>query len=118
MKTCKRCGATFEPSAKQRGRTRLFCSNRCTSKYHQGLNLIRVRARVYRQYGGICACCSESRRVFLTIDHVNNDGANERKKHIIGIMLYYRALKEPSRYQILCRNCNWAKRFGLCPHKA
>jgi hypothetical protein len=71
---------------------------------------------------------------FLTIDHVNNDGAKERKANYsqqrlgsnktIGTSdLYSKYLKEPIRMdlQVLCANCNTAKQNrknfgGKCPH--
>jgi hypothetical protein len=35
----------------------------------------RNRDLVFAHYGEQCACCGESERLFLTIDHINNDGA-------------------------------------------
>ena len=77
-----------------------------------------VRAKVVRELGGKCQCCGETTPVFLTIDHVQNDGAKDRQtaRHL----LYKRILTEgcpPDRYQILCWNCNSAKALGGCPHQ-
>lgn len=80
----------------------------------------RLKDEVFEAYGGYkCACCGEPIREFLTIDHVNGDGAAHRRK--IGSAAIYRWLKRegfPDGYQVLCMNCNWAKGvFGACPHE-
>lgn len=84
-------------------------------------------------YGGKCRCCGESNPLFLTIDHVENDGAAERagmgdgpttksKKGRAGVN-FYRFLKKSGyprgRYQLLCFNCNCgkARNKGVCPHQ-
>lgn len=68
-----------------------------------------------------CACCGESIFEFLTIDHINNDGAEHRKNLGITGQRFYRWLKSnnfPEGFQVLCMNCNWSKgQFGFCPHK-
>ena len=64
--------------------------------------------------------------LFLTLDHVHNDGAAHRRalgKRGIGGAAMYRILKNqgfPPGFQILCFNCNWGKHHngGVCPHKA
>jgi len=68
-----------------------------------------------------CACCGVKGLVFLTIDHINGDGATERKskKHKTGVMFYVWLRKNnyPSGFQVLCHNCNQAKRqLSKCPH--
>lgn len=67
-----------------------------------------------------CACCGESIVDFLSIDHINNDGAAHRKE--IGQSKLYGWLKKnkyPAGYQVLCMNCNFGKGIngGVCPHK-
>ena len=78
---------------------------------------------VFDYYGNICACCGETGKSFLTIDHVNNDGFKERHpggSRVSGCNLYYRIIKAnfPDTYQILCMNCNHSKRInkGICEH--
>ena len=80
-------------------------------------------------YGGKCACCGESNPLFLTIDHVNNDGYKIRPRNKKGVAVanersghyYVRIIKEgfPSYLQLLCWNCNCgkARNKGICPHK-
>src|SRR5579859_5436767 len=83
-----------------------------------------VKALVYRAYGGyICACCGETDKGFLSIDHINNDGAAHRKMigNRGGIGVYYWLYNNnfPPGFQILCYNCNLgrARNNGICPHK-
>jgi hypothetical protein len=68
-----------------------------------------------------CNCCSENSLDFLTLDHINNDGAAHRKEHKLkGAKIYYwlKSRGYPSGFQVLCWNCNASKGlFGECPHK-
>ncbi len=79
----------------------------------------RNKKKVFDHYGWKCKCCGETASVFLTIDHINNDGADHRRKIGRGDALYYWLIKNnfPEGFQTLCRNCNWAKRFDVCPHQ-
>ena len=64
-----------------------------------------------------CKCCGEKDIRFLTIDHINNDGANHRRK--IKTFKLYRWLINnnfPNGYRILCYNCNCGRKCGVCPH--
>lgn len=82
----------------------------------------RLKKQVYDHYGWLCACCGEKEIVFLTIDHTNNDGHADRKAYISGARLYKKIIAAgfPDSYQILCMNCNFAKKItkGTCPHHA
>lgn len=71
-----------------------------------------------------CKCCGEDNRLFLTIDHVNNDGGEKRKNKTQpwgGPQLCrWLILNDfPDGFQILCFNCNLgkARNKGICPHK-
>lgn len=90
----------------------------------------RIKEAALAAYGGaICACCKESDVRFLTLDHVNNDGAAHRRalgdgtNKRAGWSFYgkLRALGWPMNppIQVLCYNCNNGKRSngGICPHK-
>ncbi len=87
----------------------------------------RVRAAVLEAYGGsVCACCGETEPKFLTIDHVNNDGAAFRRKiagkrTAAGYHTYIWLIRNnyPPGFQVLCMNCNHGKRMngGVCPHR-
>lgn len=69
-----------------------------------------------------CKCCKEKEKSFLTIDHINNDGAKHRReiKRGGGVSFYYwlKLNNFPKGYQVLCFNCNHAKSlYGKCPHQ-
>lgn len=61
---------------------------------------------------------------FLTLDHINNDGAEQRKQLFGGrqggARFYYWLKKNnfPEGFQVLCWNCNCGKirNNGVCPH--
>lgn len=63
--------------------------------------------------GGECAHCGEDDPIVLTIDHIKDDGADERRQY--GSMeLCRKILKgavDKARYQLLCCNCNWRKEY-------
>lgn len=73
---------------------------------------------LFSVYGDKCKCCNESEEKFLTLDHVKGDGKKDRTK--IQYKIYEDAARanDPSRFRILCMNCNWAiGKYGECPHK-
>lgn len=90
-------------------------------KYRKALRLAALFA-----YGGlVCACCGEKEVNFLTLDHINNDGATDRlkiagRRNAAGTHTYkwLKARNYPPGYQVLCMNCNFGKRMnkGVCPH--
>lgn len=101
------------------------------NRYIKRKELIREQQRIYdlsckqkviEAYGGKCACCNENTIEFLTIDHINNNGADDRRSNgnKTGGKLYRWLIKNnfpQGEYQILCFNCNCAKGFfGYCPH--
>lgn len=90
----------------------------------------KIRHDVIMAYGGYeCVCCGETEPAFMTIDHINNDGAEHRNslgfsdgngKGATG--KFYRWLRDnnyPEGIQVLCFNCNIGKfrNKGICPHK-
>lgn len=85
----------------------------------------KLKKEVLEHMGGKCACCGETEIEFLSMDHVNNDGAKHRRKTGVGmrgggdIWRYIRDHNYPSSFQILCHNCNWSKYIGngVCVHK-
>ena len=78
-----------------------------------------IRKKFFDIYGHECLCCHENFDVFLTLDHINGEGFLERQDGgTYGV--YKKAITEhrPDLYQVLCYNCNCAKRSGSeCPHK-
>lgn len=83
------------------------------------------KSQVFAAYGGYtCKCCGEDEPMFLSIDHIDNNGAAERKSglyHGSGTAFYQwlRKNKFPSGYQVLCMNCQIGKHKngGVCPHQ-
>lgn len=81
----------------------------------------RLKDAAYAAYGGyVCACCGETEKAFLTIDHVNNDGAKHRRE--VDRRKIYKWLARngyPNDFQVLCMNCNFgkARNGGVCPHQ-
>lgn len=83
-----------------------------------------ITTECYMHYGGArCVCCGEDERMFLSLDHINNDGHIDRKNGLHGGARMYQKLKDmgwPEGYQVLCMNCNTGKyrNGGICPHKS
>ena len=86
-----------------------------------------IKEQVFKQYGELCACCGENNKSFLTLDHINNNGAAHRRElgggRSTSTDKTWRWLVNnefPEGFQILCYNCNCGKRDngGVCPHKA
>lgn len=80
-----------------------------------------LRKEVVEAYGGKCACCNEHRWQFLTLDHPNGDGQEDRAKYRMMTGQIYGWVKKngfpKDMYRVLCMNCNWIRRFGgVCPH--
>lgn len=80
---------------------------------------IRLAEQVFGHYGMVCACCGATER--LTIDHINGDGGEHRRKvfgrhaRAAGGTKFYAWLVAnglPVGYQTLCRSCNQSKGRG------
>jgi len=75
----------------------------------------RLKDKVFEIYGHVCCRCGFADKRALTLDHILNNGAEERKE--FGERgVYKRAVDNylPDEYQILCMNCQFIKRveFG------
>jgi hypothetical protein len=117
------------------------CKKRNLQRYYNNKGAYTSQQRERRQrlklealvaYGGaICTCCAERHTEFLTIDHINEDGAAHRRqlaldrgwntdaRSMAGSQMYF-WLKQnnyPSGFRVLCFNCNFAKSHGGCPHE-
>lgn len=72
-------------------------------------------------YGSSCSCCGETEPIFLTLDHVANDGAAVRKRIGPQVNQILTDLKQrgwPPEVRIMCFNCNSGRHRngGECPH--
>lgn len=82
-----------------------------------------VKLEMLNALGRKCRCCGETNPLFLTLDHVQNDGASHRASFkSTNVELIYQQAKcegwPADKYQLLCMNCNFAKgHFGVCPHE-
>jgi len=105
----------------ERGR---LVKNQWAKQYNQ-----RLRRQFIEAYGGRCSCCGESEFRFLTMEHINGGGNDERKRYsklnkstgpgVLAIITRLRREGWPQgRYTVLCWNCNMARAYsGSCPHK-
>jgi hypothetical protein len=138
-KTCARCGNSKplgEFSKTSKGHPHSYCrpcrnedarQRRATGANgkhrpdYQRQKRIEDRDAAYAHYGGECQCCGEGNYLFLTLDHVNNDGKAHRDRYK-GQPMYRIARREgyPDTFQLLCFNCNCgrARNGGLCPHRS
>jgi hypothetical protein len=94
-----------------------YCCRECSNALGKKRNQ-KIRKAVLVKYGGACTCCGESQPEFLSVDHVNGGGSQERRLlKSTGIMLkLYRSDVLPE-YRLLCFNCNCSRGFsGYCPH--
>ncbi len=77
----------------------------------------KLRLKALIILGAICNKCGFSDNRALEIDHVQGDGAKERKirqklgsKYLVRLVLSA-TTEEIKSYQLLCSNCNWRKRM-------
>jgi hypothetical protein len=126
---CGRCGTLLTNDNWYARKYAIRVCKACeTSRHAQKAKL--ERTMMIEAYGGKCICCGETIPEFLTIDHINNDGAKQRKEIRPNKVRnggggsgveFYRWLRKhgypQDNYQLLCFNCNCAKGyFGQCPH--
>ena len=116
------------------------CRKKNRAYYHQNGDRYRQESKdrhykdklaAFEVYGGaVCRCCGETELEFLSIDHINGDGAVHRKEMSKNsnssphaycghhLHTWLRLNNYPSGFQVLCMNCNFAKgHFGECPHQ-
>ena len=79
----------------------------------------KLKLAVIKHYGNKCKCCGEDNVLFLSVDHVNNDGHKMKRSDRQNINQWIKKNNYPKTLQILCYNCNLGKAHnnGVCPHK-
>ena len=117
IRFCLHCKLEFKISHPRQ----LYCH---THKNQKRIRFRRnLKTRVYDLLGNRCSnrqCawinsdgsrgCSDRR--CLQVDHIMGGGVQERKKKFLTTFsMYFDVIKNPHRYQLLCANCNWIKRF-------
>jgi hypothetical protein len=95
-----------------------YSCKQCLGKSEK-LRWFNLRKKALSAYGNKCQCCGERQENFLTFDHINNDGAEHRKRLTNtrgGNILYWLINNNfPDSIQILCYNCNCSRGFrGFC----
>jgi hypothetical protein len=75
--------------------------------------VIRLRTRALMLYGGCCAVCAINDSRVLQFDHIHGGGVAQRKLHPQRWKesFYRHILRNPSKFQVLCANHNWIKRW-------
>jgi hypothetical protein len=116
MKSCAECAA----EASKKGKT-YRADNPVTVAGINRRHWVGLKLKVFTAYGGsACKCCGETEFAFLTLDHINDDGAIHRR-FVGGSRSVYLWVKKhgfPPGFQVLCWNCNAAKStLGKCPHE-
>lgn len=70
------------------------------------------RNRLIDLLGGVCKHCGFSDRRALQFDHVDGGAYQELRGRGVPIERLHREIKAmPWKYQLLCANCNWIKRW-------
>lgn len=91
------------------------CHNRTSQEQYAELTY-----EVIQHYGGVCICCGEDNPAFLTIAHINDDGAAQKKLTGNKGKPFWQVKKNdfPDDLTLECFNCNCAKALrGACPHQ-
>ena len=76
----------------------------------------KLRQLIIEKLGGICIKCGFSDYRDLQIDH-KNGGGTKASRNRVNTRHYYKLLiklpidKLKEKYQLLCANCNWIKRY-------
>ena len=82
---------------------------------------LKLRTELINAYGNKCACCGETILEFLTLEHVNGDGKEHRKRVGSGSKIWLDLKRRgwpQEGFTLLCWNCHMATCRGLiCPHK-
>ena len=128
-RTCKKCGNVYQFTSDYfsvRSRCKYGLESVC-KQCHADRNRLpnkksaqKLRFDILFNYSDgrlCCSCCGENTYEFLTLDHINGGGRQERLEH----PGYFRRLRKtgyPSGYRVLCYNCNCCiGRYGYCPHQ-
>lgn len=84
---------------------------------------LQTKLKVYNHYSNFdikCNCCGEKEILFLSLDHINNDGYKHRKNISNNTLGWIIKNNFPPIFQLLCMNCNHGKmrtKSKICPHQ-
>lgn len=124
MNNCKYCKIeiNFETAPKSFVDRGFTICRRCHAQQKTN-RLHKLRHEVLTYLGGKCVCCGINDYNYLSIDHINGGGIEDREQHnkwskYLKSILNISKEEVDKKYQALCYNCNCAKGFhGVCPHK-
>ena len=119
---CRTCNAKYNlqlPTYRQSLRKRLT-NYHAHRKHYRQIHLAWSRNRrlqLIRKYGGKCVRCGFVDWRALQFDHIVGVGVREYRR---GTSKYYRSILEDKsgKFQLLCANCNWIKRYENNEHGA
>jgi hypothetical protein len=104
------------------GSQRYYAANLEKVKAAKKLRHKKLKDQIYDHYGRECACCGENEEMFLTIGHINGDGAAHRRRARGAIRMYLDIVRRgfPDDIRIECHNCNCGsfRNGGICPHQS
>jgi Fe-S cluster biogenesis protein NfuA len=114
---CRSCGIQLNDNNwyESRKREHKNICKKCVNLDNRS-QVIKLKSKVISAYGGACARCNESIIEFLAIDHIHDNGKEEREKVGFGRDFYKYLLdnKFPQNgYQVLCYNCNSHKEYVI-----
>jgi len=82
-----------------------------SAKKNRYINIYKMHKKtVFQLFGNKCKMCGNKNPIVLQIDHINGGGTKERKK-TNSLRRYKLVLEDPSKYQLLCANCNVIKKY-------
>lgn len=112
---CKECAAKYQRTYRPHWISR-DPLNRAKANENSRRSMRKARDLVIDTYGGKCSCCGESRRNFLSLEHINGGGTKHRRA--VRKQLWPSIIREgfpKDKYSILCFNCNCSRGFyGYC----
>jgi hypothetical protein len=107
-----------DPEKKKANDARYREKNRVAINAKGTLARRKYKRKVFEFYGSECAYCKFTDIRALQIDHIDNNGAEERKalggQNFSGWKFYKHLIDNqyPAGYQTLCANCNMIKQLG------
>lgn len=108
-----------ERSEKRREYFRAYARKRDFTKLKDGTRIrnqkwsAQLRIKVIEKLGGKCKKCGFDDFRALQIDHVKDDGYIERNLITSRVTYLNKVLNDQTgKYQLLCANCNWIKRYN------
>ena len=105
---CKNCYRLYKKEYNKNPKNRAL-KNLSTRK---SIIMNRISIIKYYSHGKFeCSRCKIKDFRLLDLDHINGGGSKEHRKYPGSTVFYKKIIKDgfPSKFQVLCRNCNWLK---------